>query len=162
MRLRLQFAQGLVNGRIPKAYAEFANHPCGFHAPRLREKSHHHWVDGTLCRQGFHFFSRDAWRPCKAERVGNCIKVIRHFHLSPIDHIADAAGPAAKQRDEGDSSKVIGMNVIREDIIFLTKGRLLRAESCGGQALMAIVDARYPQHVRSEWPQGPLCIKPTQ
>lgn len=119
-------------------------------------------MDCALRRQGFHFFPRDARRPGKADRVSDCIKIIRHFHVGLIDRIRDAARPAAKQSDERDSCKVIGMDVIREDIIFLSKGRLPSAESRGGQPLVTIVDARHAQHMGAERPKGLLGIKPTQ
>jgi hypothetical protein len=119
-------------------------------------------MDRALRRQGFHLFTRDAWRPGKADRVSNRIKVIRHFHIGLIDCIGNSARPAAKQRDESDSCKVIGMDVIREDIIFLSKGRLPSAESRGGQPLVTIVDARHAQHMGAERPEGLLGIKPTQ
>lgn len=162
MGLRLQFAQGVTNGRITKAHAELAVDSRGFHASRFCKKPHHHGMEYALCRQRFHFLARDAWRPGKADRVSDCIEVIRHFHLGLIDRIGNAARPTAKQCDESDSCKVIGMNVIREDIVFLSKGWLLCTESRGGQALMAIVDTRNPQHVGAERPKGLLRIKPTQ
>jgi hypothetical protein len=54
------------------------------------------------------------------------------------------------------------MDVICEDIVFLSKGRLPSAESRDGQPLVAVVNARNPQNVCAERPQDPLCIKPTQ
>ena len=89
-------------------------------------------MDSAFCREGFHFCARDAWRPGKADRVSDCIKVICHFHFGLIDRIGDAARPAAKQCDKSDSCKIIGMNVIREDIIFGSKRWLLGVESRRG------------------------------
>jgi hypothetical protein len=53
-------------------------------------------MDCALCRQGLHFFARDAWRPGKAGSVSDCIKIICHFHVGLIDRIRKAARPAAK------------------------------------------------------------------
>jgi hypothetical protein len=44
----------------------------------------------------------------------------------------------------------------------LTEGGLPCGDARSGQALMTIVDARHAQHMRTEWPKGPLGIKSTQ
>ena len=118
----------------------------------------------------YHFFQFGSWqarRALQVARVGNHIEVFRHLHLRIVDCVIDATGLPPIQGHNDNARQVVGMDMIRVDIIFRSQCRRAFLQTLDRQPVVRI-DSRHAKNRQSRTrPASPstqciLCIYSAQ
>src|SRR4051812_30573301 len=112
---RTLISQSLVDRGVAQANAERALQPRVVEAPRLL----HERKQG--CRQPLaREFFRDARWTRQAVGVGDEVEPVTHFDLRVVGCVVDAGGGLLVQGAADDRGQVIGVDMVRVDIVFVS------------------------------------------